>query len=230
MNFITRILFSKHQEERKKRIAIHESGHILISYLYYGIKDIKFATVHKCISSNYINNGSVYRESKEIISKYDYETEAQICYGGMAAEEILLGSIDIGSYGDKETAIKNITEYLIVENKYSNTMCEYTRSEKLTEIYDKTKMLLEVNQDILERLYVLLYSNNILLREHIYDIINSKPLKITLRDKIYMLYYLFFYYNDKNNNILSRIFKSILVGIGTGIVLLLCIPRSTIVK
>lgn len=100
-------------QEDKRLTAIHEAGHAIISaVLRPEVKNFEISIIPRGGAGGYNFFGTsekTYKGKKEIIN------DIKVCYGGRAAEEIILGDISSGASGDLESAskmaIQMITRY-----------------------------------------------------------------------------------------------------------------------
>lgn len=171
-----------------KRISVHESGHAIIYYLL-------FNSVPNYITNKYNSRcnsrGSMNIPEISFITSTDYENMIMVLYGGSVAEETYFGNIGNGLYSDRKKASLYIDYMAESRNKYSNDpIYKKSKHDELEEYYNKAKMLMEVNEDILENLSNCLNKHRFLLKHHIEDILknNKKDVTITWTDKIIILF------------------------------------------
>lgn len=101
----------KHSETDKERVAIHEAGHALMTK-HLGKKLIKVS-----IQSYSGGVGGFTREDNEaneinFMTEQDFTDRVKILYGGMVAEEVLLGNASTGASNDLERATQLLDQML----------------------------------------------------------------------------------------------------------------------
>lgn len=98
-------------EKERRLTAYHEAGHVIAGY--FSDPDYKLSKVEIVHRSESL--GLTISETDEDKYTYlsgDYENRIIMCYGGMAAEDLMLGSHSSGVSGDLETATE-IAEAMI---------------------------------------------------------------------------------------------------------------------
>ena len=151
-------------------LSIHEAGHALISL----IKETDDFTV-------YMDNPRIIRY-KSLSTAEDVKNSILICYAGAAAEELLLGNVNIGSMDGPHSDFVKATEYIkvyitmhdrnvskaLLDNELMDHIIEYSK-----EFYQMSLDILSEHRDMLE-----LISNNLIIkgklsRKQIEDLVNE---------------------------------------------------------
>lgn len=93
----------KHNEADRERVAIHEAGHAIM-YKHLGKKVIKVSI--QPYSGGVGGFTQADSEANEInfMTEKDFRDQVKVLYGGMVAEEVLLGSASTGASNDLERA------------------------------------------------------------------------------------------------------------------------------
>ena len=93
----------RHNEEDRERVAIHEAGHAIM-YKHLGKKLIKVSI--QPYSGGVGGFTQADSEANEInfMTEKDFRDQVKVLYGGMVAEEVLLGSASTGASNDLERA------------------------------------------------------------------------------------------------------------------------------
>ncbi len=90
-------------DKDKKRTAVHEAGHAVVSHFLETQKDIKeISIIPRGVAGGY----TMYRTSEDkcYISKNEMEEKLIALFGGRAAEKLALGDISTGASNDLEVA------------------------------------------------------------------------------------------------------------------------------
>lgn len=156
--------------ERNKeleRVAIHESGHALMMLLN-GNKVSKVTIVPSTSGVGGFTMPDLEQtEGKMLKTQNDLYNEIATLYGGMCAEEIILGQHSSGCANDIKVASTKIKEYICDYCMYDSKVDLSAIDSKIladkmstlsNEIYDKTYEMLSNNKDKLSRLYKRLYA------------------------------------------------------------------------
>ena len=120
--------------EDRRKIAIHELGHAIISYLYKGESTLKIITVVPEATGTLGYVLHTNPKSKVLWTKRDYLDEIEVSLAGRAAEELFLGKDNItsGCVSDLEKASKKISS-VVTEYGMSDTIGLLSvRGEKLS--------------------------------------------------------------------------------------------------
>ena len=182
-------------DEEKKKIAIHEIGHAIVAM---NINDNR--NVHKI---SIVSRGQILGQTK-IISPNEYEVfglttkesmmnKIKILYGGLIAEELYLKDITTGSSRDIEMArytvevmvkkfgmvgvINSVDSSMRMKNNISQHKIRKTekiQDKILKKCYKETKKIIKKHKEIFNKLYQKLIVTNVLFKEDIEQIINSK--------------------------------------------------------
>lgn len=174
-------LDSKPTAEEIFRIAVHESGHALVSEML-----IPDSVSHVTITSRGNALGYTRHNPSEdpyLYTKEYLENQIQILLAGSAAELVLLGDKSTGAYNDFKEAVKIAKQIIAaglsslgvvsVDDLEKNVVRE-TVSEIIQGEEEKTVSLLEENQVLLQRMVDLLQKNESLVAEEIHELIRGR--------------------------------------------------------
>lgn len=106
-------------EKDKKRTAIHEAGHAIVSYFLETQKDIKeISIIPRGVAGGY----TMYKtsEDKAYISKQEMTEKLVALMGGRAAEKLALNDISTGASNDLEVANEVATNMVTVYGMSEN--------------------------------------------------------------------------------------------------------------
>lgn len=155
--------------EQEKRIAYHEIGHALISYLLIGQKKVEKIVIQPRGSAlGY--TWSIQTEEMFLHSKEDLLNNVKVLLAGQAAEEIFMQNITNGSSDDLMKAniiVKEMLTKFGMGEKYplyvetnSNMVIQENHKEEISEIlqqqYIETKKTLEKHKEKIEQVFVFL--------------------------------------------------------------------------
>ncbi len=107
-------------EKDKKRTAVHEAGHAVVSHFLETQKDIKeISIIPRGIAGGY----TMYKSSEDkcYISKNEMEEKLIALFGGRAAEKLALGDISTGASNDLEVA-NDIAKNMVTVYGMSDTV------------------------------------------------------------------------------------------------------------
>lgn len=162
------------------RIAVHESGHALISELV-----VPESVSHVTITSR--GNALGYTRHNPIDDPYLYtkeflENQIQVLLAGSAAEQVLIGNKSTGAFNDFKEAVK-VAKQIIVSglsdlgvvsvDDLEKTVIHETITGIIQEQERSVITALEENLDILGRMVDLLQQNESLVAEEIRELINK---------------------------------------------------------
>ncbi len=168
-------------EEDKQLTAIHEAGHAIVSAVERPeISNLGISIVPRGRAGGYnmfdVSDRTFWR-------KKDIEKELKVCYGGRAAEEVILNDISSGASGDLESASKLVQE-MITRYAMSGSLmvkvsgeAEYNQKidtsmmEQAEEIckkaYNETVEIIKKYKDVLLMLAGILYEKEYLSPEDV---------------------------------------------------------------
>lgn len=181
-------------DDLKKKIAIHEVGHVVVS--------IANGHMDKINKISIVSRGQNLGFTKMIVDderqNYGYTTKNEMIkkleetYGGMVAEEVVLGDISTGVAGDLSTAIEMCDSMVMNFGMLGVTNCVESRrryAQKLSEkkarkvekikdhllnnAYKNAKRKIKQNIDIFNKLYELLIERNVVYKEEIEEAIGE---------------------------------------------------------
>ena len=161
-------------EKEKKTTAYHEAGHTLVAMLTPGADKVHKVTIIP--RGPALGFTKQLPEDRHSITKKELEAMVYVCVGGRAAEELIMGEITTGHSNDFEKAteiLKNMinkfgmseeagmavykdkTDFFgnpagLDASQKTKELLEKSLKDKLKEIYDKVKTLLEVNKKALD--------------------------------------------------------------------------------
>lgn len=174
------------KEEQEKRIAYHEIGHALISYLFISGKKLEKVVIEpRGGALGY--TWSIQTEEMFLYSKEDLLNNIKVLLAGQAAEEIFMKSITNGSSDDlfkantiaKEMIIKYGmgSKYPLYVETNHNTLIQDSFKEEISEIlqteYILTKEILEKNKEKIEKVFLLLIEKKQISGEEFIAMLNS---------------------------------------------------------
>jgi len=174
-------LNNKPTVEEIYRIAVHESGHALVSEIL-----IPDSVSHVTITSR--GNALGYTRHNPTDDPYLYtkeylEHQIQILLAGSAAEFVLLGNKSTGAYNDFKEAVKLAKQIIfaglsnlgvVSPDDLEKSVIHETVSEIIRGEEAKTVSLLEENKVLLMRMVDLLQKNESLVAEEIHDLIRGR--------------------------------------------------------
>lgn len=174
-------LNTKPTVEEIYRIAVHESGHALVSEIL-----VPDSVSHVTITSR--GNALGYTRHNPTEDPYLYtkgylENQIKILLGGSVAEQVLLGNKSTGAYNDFKEAV-NAAKQIIATGLSSlgvvsvddleKNVIQDTVSEIISGEEEKTFALLKENQELLETLVSALQKNESLVAEEIRELIRDR--------------------------------------------------------
>lgn len=174
-------LNNKPTAEEIYRIAVHESGHALVSELL-----VPESVSHVTITSR--GNALGYTRHNPVDDPYLYtkeylEKQIQVLLAGSGAEQVLLGNKSTGAYNDFKEAVKVAKQIIVaglssrgvvsVEDMEKNIIHE-TISEIIQEQEANVVKLLNDNHVTLKRMVDMLQKNESLVAEEIRDLIRGR--------------------------------------------------------
>lgn len=150
------------QTEREKKItAYHEAGHAVISYVYCN-KRVSNITIRPTTSGA---GGFTITENsgEDLMPIMDIKNRIVMCYGGRAAESVLLGSVEMASAGASQDVIeatKMAKNYVLIRDGIDYTQLgEKGQNETATqtlallrECSGKAKQLISGNWDLVSKI------------------------------------------------------------------------------
>ncbi|MEA1916585.1 MAG: ATP-dependent zinc metalloprotease FtsH [Campylobacterota bacterium] len=205
---------SRRIDENEKRIvAYHESGHALLAETTKGAKRVsKVSIVPRGLAAlGYTLNTP--EENKYLMQKHELLAEINVLLGGRAAEEVFIGEISTGAGNDLERAtdilksmvqvygMSEVAGLMVLEKQrnsflgggyqqnkeYSEKMAEdmdqYIK-ETLERHYNVVKRRLEEYSDAIEEMVVLLYDKENISGKNVRDIIEKFENENSLETKL----------------------------------------------
>ena len=200
-------------EDEKKIVAYHESGHALLAETTKGAKKVsKVSIVPRGLAAlGYTLNTP--EENKYLAQKHELLAEVDVLLGGRAAEEVFFGEISTGASNDLERAtdiIKSMVQVygmsdvagLMVLEKQRNSFLgggmaqarEYSEKmaedmdqfikQTLSEHYTAVLARLEEYRDAIESMVELLYEKENISGAQVYDIIEAFEKKNGIESKL----------------------------------------------
>lgn len=174
------------KEEQEKRIAYHEIGHALISYLLISAKKLEKVVIEpRGGALGY--TWSIQTEEMFLYSKEDLLNNIKVLLAGQAAEEIFMKNITNGSSDDLFKA-NTIAKEMIVKfgmgQKYplyvetnNNMIIQDSFKEEISEIlqkqYSDTKKILEENKEKIEKVFKVLIEKKQISGKEFIEVLNS---------------------------------------------------------
>ena len=180
-------------EKDKKRTAVHEAGHAIVSYFLETQKDIKeISIIPRGVAGGY----TMYKtnEDKCYISKTEMEEKLIALMGGRAAEKLALDDISTGASNDLEVA-NDIAKNMVTVYGMSDSIGpihinldkdpyqlqllgeKYTdmigNEIKLNDAYFKAQSILASNMEKLELISNDLLEKEVLTAERFYQLMNA---------------------------------------------------------
>lgn len=181
--------FKVYNSSRCYKTAIHESGHVLIYCL-----NIEEMPTYVCTIASGVSCGHMRHRSMNVNSIRELESVIKVFYGGSAAEELIYGYVDVGSYQDKKQAQYYCEILGEVKNKWMNECDDdFKIKEQLRVYYTKTYCQIQQNIDFLKRLAEEIHKHGMLLGKHIKQVRNKKKVEFSVLDRIKIVYYLWRY-------------------------------------
>lgn len=174
-------LNTKPTADEINRIAVHESGHALVSELL-----IPESVSHVTITSR--GNALGYTRHNPTEDPYLYtkeylENQIRILLAGSAAEQVLLGNKSTGAYNDFKEAVNAAKQIIAaglsslgvvsVDDLEKNVIHE-TVSEIISAEEAKTIALLKENQGLLEHMVDMLQKNESLIADEIQELLRGR--------------------------------------------------------
>ena len=183
-------------EAERRSIAIHEAGHVSISWLLeYANPLIKVTIVPR---GRALGAAWYLPEERQITTKEQMLDEMCATLGGRAAEDLFLGRISTGAMNDLERVTKQafgMIAYLGMSEKlpnlcyYSNDEYSFNRpySEKTAELideevknmvneqYERAKKILSEHRDGHAKLSQLLIDKEVIFAEDVEEIFGKRP-------------------------------------------------------
>lgn len=172
--------------EQEKRIAYHEIGHALISYLLINAKKVEKIVIQpRGGALGY--TWSIQTEEMFLYSKEDLLNNIKVLLAGQAAEEIFMKSVTNGSSDDLYKA-NNIAKEMLTKfgmgNKYplyvetqSNMIVQDNFKEEISEIlqreYEETKKILENHKEKIEKVFLILLEKKQISGKEFIEILNQ---------------------------------------------------------
>ena len=157
------------KEEQEKRIAYHEIGHALLSYLLINEKQLEKVVIQpRGGALGY--TWSIQTEEMFLHSKEDLLNNVKVLLAGQAAEEIFMKSITNGSSDDlmkANTIVKEMLTKFGMGEKYplyvetnNNMIIQENHKEEISTIlqqqYIETKNILEKYKDKIDKAFLIL--------------------------------------------------------------------------
>lgn len=173
--------------EQEKRIAYHEIGHALISYLLINAKKVEKIVIQpRGGALGY--TWSIQTEEMFLYSKEDLLNNVKVLLAGQAAEEIFMKSITNGSSDDLFKANNIVKEmltkygmgskYPLYVETHNNMIIQDNFKEEISEVlqkqYIETKEILEKNKEKIEKVFVVLLEKKQITGKEFIEILNQE--------------------------------------------------------
>lgn len=176
-------------DKKKHRIAYHEAGHAVLHFL--SGRTVGSLAIGKC-GKDGLGVGMCCLSKIGLRSNYqESENYVMSLLAGKASVEIQFGEIDLGTIKDLRAAMNEIEdnlewlaangfEYLYLRERYSNAQSirqlDKNQDKKIRlmeELYNRTKMTLLQNKQLLDALAQSLYEKEVLLYDEINEIVKD---------------------------------------------------------
>jgi len=183
------------REKARKIISIHEMGHFMVDFaIKYkenknDLKKTKNSMNLIKISSESISRanalGFVLSETDDnlLMSVNEYENQVMGLYGGVAAEEVVLGkkNITTGAKNDIEKVTKILNHLINETASYSDNKINHsmlfedskenikTIEKKSIDLYRETRTIIEENKDLIEYLSKILIDRWVLSKDEVFE-------------------------------------------------------------
>lgn len=177
----------KNKNDDRERVAYHEAGHAVMSYLL-GVKIARASIVG---TTSGVGGAVFHQESdSQFKTDEDFVKDIKICYGGRASEEIKFNSKSNGASSDITKATRMLNDYikrygfdnefglLDIDLLMDNTLIEADKIlDKMSYLsnlfYKEAKELLESNYNLVELLAKKLLEVESLTADNIYEILEG---------------------------------------------------------
>lgn len=172
----------KHSGETLFRVAVHEAGHAVMNQVV-GKSVVKVAVqpYSSGVGGVTITDNSE-QEAFNLMTKEDYVSRLKVLYGGMAAEEVILGSFSNGNTNDLEVATNLLHNMIGAHGMGGESILSISYLGKVDPSSRLSKELLarmdELGQEVLRG--VKEYFMHPVIRDHIVAIANSLVEKETI--------------------------------------------------
>lgn len=177
---------SKMTEKERRLTAYHEAGHVIAAYF----SNPNYALTRVEISPRSQSLGltvSEIDESKHTYFKKDFENLIILCYGGLAAEELVFGAHSSGVSADLVSATLHATNTVraygmceefgpfavipgLTDSLYAKDTTEKLIQKLLNELLAKTKEIVKENRPYLDALAEALIEKEVVLGNEIEEI------------------------------------------------------------
>lgn len=178
--------------QERKRIAVHELGHAIINYLYFGESNLKLITVVP--EGNGTLGHVLHSDSREkvLYTKSDYIKKIESLLAGRAAEEIFFGieGVSTGCWNDLEK-VANIIDDIFNECGLSQTLgllstrnisanvemkdkLDEEKKKTIDEAYEHVKIVLTENLPLFDNVLNYLMEKGTLTGDEFEKLINKK--------------------------------------------------------
>lgn len=178
----------KKESDDRERVAYHEAGHAVASYLL-GVKLARASIIGTTSGVG----GAVFQQESDSQFKTDEDfiKDIKICYAGRASEEIKFNSKSNGASSDITQATHMLNDYIkrygfdadfglldmdvLMDNMLIEANTILGKMSKLSnKYYEETKELLKANYNLVERLAKKLLEVESLTADNIYEILESE--------------------------------------------------------
>jgi len=171
-------LNKKPTAEEIYRIAVHESGHALVSEMVF-----PHSVSHVTITSRGNALGYTRHNPKDdsyLYTKEYLENQIKICLAGSVAEELLIGDKSTGATNDFKQAVNLAKQIInsglsrlgvISEEDLSKSILHEEISNIIQEEESNVKKMLQLHQGLLERMVELLQRNESIMAEELNKLI-----------------------------------------------------------
>jgi len=171
-------LNKKPTAEEIYRIAVHESGHALVSEMVF-----PHSVSHVTITSRGNALGYTRHNPKDdsyLYTKEYLENQIKICLAGSVAEELLVGDKSTGATNDFKQAVNLAKQIInsglsrlgvISEEDLSKSILHEEISNIIQEEESNVRKMLQLNRGILEKMVELLQRNESIMAEELNELI-----------------------------------------------------------
>lgn len=168
-------------KEEKKRVAIHELGHGIISELLRPGSVSQVALRPRGQALGYVRHHP--GEEQYLYTREFLEEQIMVCLGGAAAEEIFYQSRSTGSKNDFEQALSlvhnlidsGLSELGIVHMEFvSKQKMEEEINNILDRLFERTKRMLEGQTSTFEKCLHILFAEEVLNGEQFRELLSLK--------------------------------------------------------
>lgn len=190
---VSRILLNRYEPQEidaatRSRVAYHEAGHAVLRLL--SDESVGCLAIGKC-GKDGLGIGMCCSPSRRLYeTARDIEHDIMYLLAGRASIELQFGEIDVGAVKDLRSAMTEIEhyvernggaglEYLYCRSEYASAppyrldTIHERKMHLLEELYQRAKLLLSQNKQLLDQLAQALYEKGILFYDEIMDIVGG---------------------------------------------------------